>query len=108
MTTQPTITAADRAARDYSPAELLHRRIPGRRTEQCPVCGELFAGTSVGDAHQYGPWTARRCHTRAEMAARGMWTDGRDVWHLKRGPRVPEITPTGGPRTASQPARVLC
>ena len=99
------ITAADRRARGYTPAELRYRRIPGRRTEQCPVCGELFAGTSVGDAHQYGPWTGRRCRTRAEMAARGMWTDGRDVWHLKRGPRVPEITPTGGPRTASQPVR---
>lgn len=101
------ITAADRRARGYTPAELRYRRIPGRRTEQCPVCGELFAGTSVGDAHQYGPWTGRRCRTRAEMAARGMWTDGRDVWHLKRGPRAPEITPTGGPRTASRPARVL-
>lgn len=93
MTTQPTITAADRAAREYTPAELKHRRIPGRRTEQCPACGELFAGTSVGDTHQYGPWADRRCLTRAETTARGMWTDERDVWHLKGGPRPAEITP---------------
>lgn len=104
------ITAADRRARGYTPAELRYRRIPGRRTEQCPVCGELFAGTSVGDAHQYGPWTGRRCRTRAEMAARGMWTDTKDVWHY--GAPMDEAAKARrrslhANLTASQPVRAL-
>lgn len=100
--TQPTITAADRQARDWTPAELRHRRIPGGfggRCEQCPECGELFSCTSVGDMHRYGPYTARRCYSRAEMTERGMHTDDRDVWH---GPGPAEITPLVRPRTAEQ------
>ena len=57
----------------------LRRRIPGRRTSQCTVCGELFAGETIGDAHRIPG--DRRCLTVEEMTAKGWRIDDRGVWH---------------------------
>ena len=88
----------------------LKRRIPGLRTSQCPVCGELFAAPSTGDAHRRGPYLpagARKCLTRDEMAAKDWWTDDRDVWHLPKradsDPRYSRQTPAS-PLLAQVPA----
>ena len=62
----------------------LRRRIPGRRTSQCTVCGELFAGETIGDAHRIGSYRIpgdRRCLTVEEMTAKGWRIDDRGVWH---------------------------
>lgn len=44
---------------------------------QCPTCGEFFAGLEAFDAHRTGDWgkpkkpSKRRCLTLAEMVAEG-------------------------------------
>lgn len=66
------------------------RRIPGTKTGLCSPCQQLFAGESAADAHRVGPMTDRRCLSRDEMLAKGMWVDAQDRWH---GPTKKKGTP---------------
>lgn len=63
------------------------RRIPGTKTGLRSPCQQLFAGESAADEHRIGPMTDRRCLSRDEMLAKGMWVDSLDRWHVPlKGP----------------------
>jgi hypothetical protein len=51
----------------------------GYRAEHCAVCCETFSGTSAGDRHRKGPFTARVC---ADPASVGLHQDSRGVWRM--------------------------
>ena len=52
----------------------------GSMKNQCPGCGELFGGVRTFDLHRYGPFTARKCLTAAELAAKGWRHDAAGFW----------------------------
>jgi hypothetical protein len=90
--------------------------------EHCRVCHLTFASTTSGDAHRTGEHGVRdgperrRCRTREELTAGGMWTTldatGKEVWHgefSKKGRQhrrsAPQAT-EGSDLTAEQPSGV--
>lgn len=55
-------------------------KLTGHRN-QCPTCGELFTRLSVFDKHRTGKFGVnRRCLTRAEMEAEGMFRGPDNFW----------------------------
>jgi len=46
----------------------------------CGGCNERFRRLSTFDKHRVGPFSDRRCLTRAQMAERGFTLDSHDYW----------------------------
>jgi hypothetical protein len=63
----------------------------------CTACGEDFGGVQAFDAHRVGKHAycyspartdGRRCLTRTELAARGLWLNSRGRWSLPQSRRM--------------------
>lgn len=47
---------------------------------RCGECGLLFRRTSTFDAHRYGPYADRRCHTSMYLSEKGWRQDQGGFW----------------------------
>jgi len=56
----------------------------GYRAEHCTICHETFSGTTAGDKHRQGPFTARIC---APPDSVGLHRDPQGIWRLPGSPR---------------------
>ena len=47
---------------------------------QCPSCGLFFNSTHAFDKHRTGPFNARQCLTKEQMASKGMELNAKGFW----------------------------